>query len=102
MDGIELESYGHLLDSFWSPVTNRRTDEYGGSLDNRRGSRTGAHGGQGAGRAGVHRRDPHGPRRAARRWSHAAEGFTIPVGYADAGLVDFVNVIRGHIESEPR
>ena len=35
LDGIELECYGHLIDQFWSPLTNRRTDEYGGSLDNR-------------------------------------------------------------------
>ena len=35
MDGIEIESYGHLFDQFWSPLTNRRTDEYGGSLEHR-------------------------------------------------------------------
>ena len=35
LDGIELEAYGHLLDEFWSPATNRRDDDYGGSLDNR-------------------------------------------------------------------
>src|SRR5918994_2193538 len=35
MDGIEIEAYGHLLDAFWSPATNRRTDEYGGALENR-------------------------------------------------------------------
>ncbi|MEO7397743.1 MAG: N-methylproline demethylase, partial [Ilumatobacteraceae bacterium] len=35
MDGVEIESYGHLFDSFWSPATNHRRDEYGGSLENR-------------------------------------------------------------------
>tara|TARA_B100000963_G_scaffold357354_1_gene379327 strand:+ start:155 stop:2194 length:2040 start_codon:yes stop_codon:yes gene_type:complete len=35
MDGIEIEAYGHFLDSFWSPATNKRNDEYGGSLENR-------------------------------------------------------------------
>ncbi len=35
MDGIEIEAYGHLFDQFWSPATNKRNDEYGGSLDNR-------------------------------------------------------------------
>ena len=35
LDGIELEAYGPLMDGFWSPATNRRTDDYGGSLDNR-------------------------------------------------------------------
>jgi len=35
LDGIEFEAYGHLLDGFWSPATNHRDDDYGGSLDNR-------------------------------------------------------------------
>jgi 2,4-dienoyl-CoA reductase-like NADH-dependent reductase (Old Yellow Enzyme family) len=35
LDGFELECYGHLIDGFWSPATARRTDEYGGSLENR-------------------------------------------------------------------
>ncbi len=35
-DGIELHcSQGYLLASFLTPYTNRRTDEYGGSFDNR-------------------------------------------------------------------
>ncbi|TWS17939.1 N-methylproline demethylase [Tsukamurella asaccharolytica] len=36
LDGVEISAYtGHLLDSFLSPRHNRRTDEYGGSLENR-------------------------------------------------------------------
>ncbi|WP_018156475.1 NADH:flavin oxidoreductase [Demetria terragena] len=35
LDGIELEAYGHLLDGFLSPLTNHRTDEYGGDLQHR-------------------------------------------------------------------
>jgi 2,4-dienoyl-CoA reductase-like NADH-dependent reductase (Old Yellow Enzyme family) len=35
LDGVEIEAYGHLFDSFWTPITNRRADEFGGSLDNR-------------------------------------------------------------------
>ncbi|TJZ98911.1 NADH:flavin oxidoreductase [Actinacidiphila oryziradicis] len=35
LDGIELYAGGHLLDGFWSPATNRREDEFGGSLENR-------------------------------------------------------------------
>ncbi len=36
LDGIELEAYTHLLDSFWSPLTNQRDDEYGmASLEDR-------------------------------------------------------------------
>ena len=35
LDGLEIEAYGHLVDQFWSPLTNQRTDEYGGGLENR-------------------------------------------------------------------
>jgi anthraniloyl-CoA monooxygenase len=35
-DMLELHcAHGYLLSSFITPLTNRRTDEYGGSLDNR-------------------------------------------------------------------
>ena len=36
LDGVELSmAHNHLIDQFWSPLFNRRTDQYGGSLDNR-------------------------------------------------------------------
>jgi 2,4-dienoyl-CoA reductase-like NADH-dependent reductase (Old Yellow Enzyme family)/thioredoxin reductase len=35
LDGIEIESYGHLFDAWASPATNRRDDAFGGSLENR-------------------------------------------------------------------
>ena len=35
-DGIELQmAHGHLLQQFMSPLSNKRDDEYGGSLENR-------------------------------------------------------------------
>lgn len=35
LDGLEVEAYGHLIDSFWTPLVNQRSDAYGGSLVNR-------------------------------------------------------------------
>ena len=36
LDGIEISmAHNHLIDQFWCPLFNQRTDEYGGSLENR-------------------------------------------------------------------
>ena len=35
MDGIDLMIHGHYLDSFMTPFWNQRTDEFGGSHENR-------------------------------------------------------------------
>ena len=35
LDGIEVCATSHLIDQFWTPLANRRTDEYGGSIENR-------------------------------------------------------------------
>ena len=34
-DGAEITSFAHLIEQFWNPAINTRTDEYGGSLSNR-------------------------------------------------------------------
>ncbi len=101
MDGIEIESYGHLFDGFWSPATNRRDDEYGGSFENRVrfGTRVleeirGRVGGDfivGL-RMSVEERVPGGLTRD--------DGLAILAHFSARRLIDFVNVIRGHIESD--
>ncbi|MEQ9676119.1 MAG: FAD-dependent oxidoreductase [Roseovarius indicus] len=35
LDGAELHVHHHLVGQFWSPLMNHRTDEYGGSIENR-------------------------------------------------------------------
>jgi len=102
MDGIELECYGHLIDQFWSPVTNFRNDDWGGSLDNRL-------------------RFQHLVLDSIRRHvgdefivglrlvvdEQMENGITREVGMEiarrmiDSGNIDFLNVIRGHVDSDP-
>ena len=101
MDGFEIEAYGHLFDGFWSPITNQRHDEYGGTFDNRirfaeqvlRAIRDACGPIFLVGlRMAVDERIPGGI-------SHE-DGIAILQRLAAANLVDFVNVIRGHIESD--
>ena len=35
LDGVELLATGHLIDQFWTPAVNWRSDPYGGGLENR-------------------------------------------------------------------
>ncbi|RMM07333.1 putative proteinH:flavin oxidoreductase H oxidase protein, partial [Pseudomonas syringae pv. maculicola] len=36
LDGVELSAvHQHMIDQFWSPRVNKRTDEWGGSFENR-------------------------------------------------------------------
>ncbi len=102
LDGIEIEAYGHLLDGFWSPATNQRTDAVwrlprqpaalhlrGARRDPRRG------------RPGVHRRHPHGRRRGLGQGPLAGtRGSRSRGAWSRRGQVDFLNVIRGHIDTD--
>lgn len=101
LDGVELECYGHLIDGFWSPATNQRTDEYGGSLDNRMRFAEQVFA---AIRAAVGPDFLVGARLVADEdWDRGLsreEGMAICRRLAGGGLVDFLNVIRGHIESD--
>ncbi len=101
MDGIEIEAYGHLFDQFWSPLTNRRDDEYGGSFERR--LRFGWEVFE-AIRASVGPDFLVGIRMAIDET--VAGGIDAPTGLdilgrlESDGLIDFVNVIRGHIATE--
>jgi N-methyl-L-proline demethylase len=101
LDGIEFEAYGHLMDAFWSPATNRRSDEYGGSLDNRlRFSFRVID----AVRAAVGPQFIVGIRMVAdedfEKGLSKEEGVEIARRLAASGKVDFLNIIRGSIETD--
>lgn len=100
LDGVELYGGGHLLDAFWSPATNHRTDEFGGDEERRlafplrvvRAVRDAA--GPGmlvALRMAVDEELPGGVR--------TEHGMEITRRLIAEG-VDLVNVLRGHIDSD--
>jgi len=101
MDGIEMESYGHLFDSFWSPRTNQRQDELGGSLDARMAvplrilravrERVGAEFIVGI-RMAIDEVMPDG--------LDQQTGLEILRRIEAEGLIDFLNVIRGSVEDD--
>ena len=101
LDGIELECYGHLMDQFWSPLTNDLDAPWGGDLTNRmrfsmevlQAIRT--------------RVGPDfivGVRYVGDEMAAGGigpiEGMEISRRLRDSGLVDFLNVIRGHIDTD--
>ena len=102
LDGIELEAYGHLMDQFWSPATNQRDDEFGGSLANRMRftfavldairERVGA-----AFIVGIRLVADEQMENGITR----EEGLRICHKLVDSGQIDFLNVIRGHIDTDP-
>jgi 2,4-dienoyl-CoA reductase-like NADH-dependent reductase (Old Yellow Enzyme family) len=101
IDGLELECYGHLIDQFWSPATNTRTDAYGGSLDNRLRF---AFEVLAAIRERVGADYIVGTRMVCdedwRRGLNRTEGLEIARRLVASGSIDFVNVIRGHIDTD--
>ncbi|WP_370158162.1 N-methyl-L-proline N-demethylase HpbA [Salipiger bermudensis] len=101
LDGLEIQAYGHLMDQFWSPLTNDLDGPSGGSLDNRlrftfdvlRGIRE---------RCGEdfllgvrYTGDEDLP-----GGFDAKVGLEISRKLKDSGLVDFLNVVKGHIDTD--
>ncbi|MFN3260685.1 MAG: FAD-dependent oxidoreductase [Pikeienuella sp.] len=103
LDGFEIETYGHLLDGFWSPLTNRREDEYGGSLENR--LRFTWEVGR-AIRAAVGPDFIVGLRMVADEQAEGGigreEGMEIARRVVASGLFDFINLIRGQVDHDAR
>lgn len=103
MDGIELESYGHLLEQFWSPLTNQLEGPYGAdTLENRLRLSMDV---LGAIRERVGPEFIVGIRYTADEatpgGTTAEEGLEIARRLKSSGLVDFLNVIRGRIHTDP-
>ena len=101
LDGIEFEAYGHLMDGFWSQATNRRDDEYGGSLENRLRFTWAV---IDAVRRAVGSDFIVGIRMVAdedfEKGLSKEEGVEIARRLADSGKFDFLNIIRGHIDTD--
>lgn len=101
LDGIEIEAYGHLIDQFWSPLTNELEAPYGGSLENRMRfalevlaairKRIGLDYIVGV-RYSADERLPGGLTRE--------DGLEIARFLKASGMVDFLNVVRGHIDTD--
>lgn len=103
MDGIELQVYGHLLDQFWSPLTNDLTGPYGAdTLENRMRFPLDV---VAAIRKRVGAEFIVGLRftadEAQKGGIDAIEGLEISKRLAGTGQIDFLNVIRGRIHTDP-
>lgn len=103
MDGIELQAYGHLIDQFWSPLTNDLSGPYGAdTLENRLRFPMDV---LSAIRKRVGDEFIVGMRFTADEVQKggitAEEGLDITRILSATGQVDFLNVIRGRIHTDP-
>ncbi|MEP5632562.1 MAG: NADH:flavin oxidoreductase [Tateyamaria sp.] len=103
MDGIELQVYGHLLDQFWSPLTNDLVGPYGAdTLENRMRFPLDVV-------AAIRKRVGDGFIVGLRYTADEAqkggitpkEGLEISKRIAATGQIDFLNVIKGRIHTDP-
>ncbi|MEL5878838.1 N-methyl-L-proline N-demethylase HpbA [Cereibacter sphaeroides] len=102
LDGIELEAYGHLLEQFWSPLTNDLEAPWGGSLENRLRFTFEV---LGAIRRRVGPDFIVGVRYTGDQdlagGMGPAEGLEVSRRLKESGLIDFLNVVKGHIDTDP-
>ncbi|GLS86136.1 N-methylproline demethylase [Cypionkella aquatica] len=102
LDGVEFECYGHLMDQFMSPFTNSLAAPYGGSLENRARFAMDV---LAACRKRVGENFLLGVRYTADEVEQggisADEGVEIGKMFRDSGLVDFLNIIKGRIHTDP-
>ena len=103
MDGVELQVYGHLLDQFWSPLSNDLDGPYGGqTLESRLKFPMDV---LKAIRKRVGDDFIVGLRYTADEENAAGitpeEGIEISKRLANSGMVDFLNVIKGRIHTDP-
>ena len=105
LDGLEVIASGHLIDQFWSPTTNHRTDKYGGTLENR--MRFGRMVFE-AMREAVGDDFLLGVRMTMNEHDHDTSGLSfednirIAQRLQDDGILDFLNLVSGRIDSMPR
>lgn len=103
MDGIELQVYGHLLDQFWSPLTNDLVGPYGAdTLENRMRFPLDV-------LAAIRKRVGdafivgfrYTADEAQKGGITAEDGLKISQTLAETGQLDFLNVVRGRIHTDP-
>ncbi len=101
LDGFELECASHMIAHFWSPATNKREDEYGGSLENRMRLVMDI---LTAIRKRIGSEYIVGVRMVCDEdWDKGLsrnEGVEIARRLTASGMIDFVNVIRGHVAKD--
>lgn len=101
LDGIELQAYGHLMDQFWSPLTNELGAPYGGTLENRLRFTFEV---LSAVRARVGAEFIVGVRYTADEVLEGGlnkqDGLEISRRLKASGMVDFLNIVRGHIDTD--
>jgi len=102
MDGVELEGQGHLIGQFLSPLTNELETEYGGSFENRLRFTLDV---LSEIRKKVGYKFILGIRCVLDEVQAGGitktEGFKIAKTLSESGLIDYLNINRGRIHTDP-